>query len=54
MTNHDFKSLSDAINHCKDEQEKELLLEQFNLMHMEAEALKAEDERNYVEFDSCR
>ncbi len=51
MTKHDFTSLRDAINHCKDEQEKELLQEQFNLMHIEAEALKAEDERNYVEFE---
>ena len=52
MQNHDLKTPWDKINgsipHNEDEME---LQEQWNRMHAEMEALKAEDERNYVE---CR
>ena len=46
----DLKTLRDRINSCKDEVEKAELQEQWNQMHAEMEALKAEDERNYVGF----
>ena len=51
MQNHDLKTLRDKLNgsipHDEDEAE---LQEQWNQMHAELEALKAEDERNWVEF----
>ena len=49
-----LKDLRDRINSCKDEVEKAELQEQWNQMHAEMEALKAEDERNYVEFEKCQ
>ena len=49
MSNHYLKTLRDKLNgsipHNEDEME---LQEQWNQMHAEMEALKAEDERNYV------
>lgn len=52
MQNHDLKILRDKINgsipHNEDEME---LQEQWNRMHAEMEALRAEDERNYVGFE---
>ena len=48
----DIKTLRDKLNgslpFAEDENE-EMLLEQWNQMHAEMEALKAEDERNWVE-----
>ncbi|WP_313738075.1 hypothetical protein [Acinetobacter sp.] len=52
MQNHDLKILRDKINGSIPQDEDELeLQEQWNRMHAELEALKAEDERNWVE---CR
>jgi len=52
MQNHDLKILRDKINgsilHDEDEME---LQEQWNQMHAELEALKAEDEMNWVGFE---
>lgn len=46
----DLKDLRDKINTTKDEVEKAELQEEWNRLHQEMEALKAEDERNYVGF----
>lgn len=52
MQNHDLKILRDKINGSIPHDEDVVdLQEQWNQMHAEMEALKAEDERNYVE---CR
>ena len=50
----DLKTLRDKLNGslmmAPDENE-EMLREQWNQVHAELEALKAEDERNYVGFE---
>lgn len=50
----DLKTLRDKLNGslmmAPDENE-EMLLEQWNQVHAELEALKAEDERNWVGFE---
>ena len=48
MTN--LKDLRDRINTCEDEDQKAILQEEWDRKHIELEALKAEDERNYVGF----
>ena len=53
MQNHDLKTLRDKLNSSiplAPNEYEELLQEQWNQMHAEMEALKAEDERNYVGF----
>lgn len=54
MQNHDLKKLRDKLNGTElmaPDENEEMLIEEWNQMHAELEALKAEDERNYVE---CR
>ena len=54
MQNHDLKTLRDKLNGSiplAPSEDEELLQEQWNQMHAELEALKAEDERNYVGFE---
>ena len=54
MSNHYLKTLRDKLNGSiplAPNEDEELLQEQWNRMHAEMEALKAEDERNYVEFE---
>lgn len=48
MQNHDLKTLRDKLNGSIPHDEGEMgLQEQWNQMHAEMEALKAEDERNW-------
>lgn len=54
MSNHYLKTLRDKLSGSiplAPNEDEELLQEQWNQMHAELEALKAEDERNYVEFE---
>ena len=54
MSNHYLKTLRDKLNGSiplAPNEDEELLQEQWNQMHVEMEAMKAEDERNYVEFE---
>lgn len=50
MSNHYLKDLRDRIATCPDPEEKSALQQEWDLVHMQLEALKAEDERNYVGF----
>lgn len=50
-----FKTLRDKLNGSLSlelNETEEQLQEEFNRLHAEAEALKVEDERNYVGFES--
>lgn len=54
MQNHDLKTLRDKLNGTElmaSDENEEMLIEEWNRMHAEMEALKAEDERNYVGFE---
>ena len=54
MSNHHLKTLRDKLNGSiplAPNENEEMLLEEWNRMHAEMEALKAEDERNYVGFE---
>ncbi|WP_171319173.1 hypothetical protein [Acinetobacter sp. CFCC 11171] len=49
--NHSLKTLRDKLNgSIQHDEDEEVLQEEWNRTHAEMEALKAEDERNYVEF----
>ena len=46
MTKHDLKSLRDAINDCRDAEEKELLRQQLAEYHQKLEDEKFLDDEN--------